>query len=106
MLTPTRSSIRLLLGPVADRERRPDRPLGVVLVRDRRAEDRHHRVADELLDRAAEPLELGLQPRVVGIEEGGDVLGVHRLGLDVNPARSAKRTVTTLRSRRADMARV
>ena len=31
----------------------PDRPLGVVLVGDRRAPDRHDRVADELLDRAA-----------------------------------------------------
>ena len=34
-------------------ERRPDGALGVVLVRDRRAPDRHHGVADELLDRAA-----------------------------------------------------
>ena len=34
-------------------ERRPDGPLGVVLVGDRRAPDGHHRVADELLDRAA-----------------------------------------------------
>ena len=43
---------------VADRERRADRALGVVLVRDRRAEQRHHRVADELLHRAAVALEL------------------------------------------------
>ena len=38
---------------VADRERRPHRPLGVVAVRDRRAEDPEHGVADELLDPAA-----------------------------------------------------
>ena len=43
---------------VADRERRADGALGIVLVRDRRAEERHHRVADELLDRAAVALEL------------------------------------------------
>ena len=51
-------------GPGADaRAERPDRvdeleagphrPLGVVLVGDRRAPDGHDRVADELLDRAA-----------------------------------------------------
>ena len=34
-------------------QRRPDGALGVVLVRDRRAPHRHHRVADELLDRPA-----------------------------------------------------
>jgi hypothetical protein len=40
-----------------DRQRGPDGALGVVLVRDGRAEDRHHRVAHELRDRAAVPLE-------------------------------------------------
>ena len=45
--------------PVADGERRAHRPLGIVSVRDGRAEQAHHRVADELLDRAAEPLDLG-----------------------------------------------
>jgi hypothetical protein len=39
-------------------ERHVQRPLGVVLVRRRRAERRHHRVADELLDRPARPLDL------------------------------------------------
>ena len=34
-------------------ECRPHRPLGVVLLRDRRAPHRHDRVADELLDRPA-----------------------------------------------------
>jgi hypothetical protein len=50
---------------VADRERRADGALGIVLVRDGRAEDRHHRVADELLDGAAVPLDLRAQPRVI-----------------------------------------
>ena len=35
----------------------PDGPFGVVLLRDRRTPDRHHGVADELLDRAAVPLD-------------------------------------------------
>ena len=39
------------LGP--DRVGGADRPQGVVLVDDRDAEDRHDRVADELLDGAA-----------------------------------------------------
>ncbi len=38
-------------------ERSPHRPLGVVLLRHRRPPDRHHRVADELLDRAAVALD-------------------------------------------------
>ena len=54
---------------VADRERGADGALRVVLVRDGRAEDRHHGVADELLDRAAEALELRAHARVVGLEE-------------------------------------
>ena len=44
---------------VANRERSAHGAFRIVLVRDRRAEDRHDRVADELLDRAAEALELG-----------------------------------------------
>ena len=60
MLTPMRTCelVALLAAPIADRERGADGPLGIVLVRDRRAEDRHHRVADELLDRAAAALDL------------------------------------------------
>ena len=38
---------------VADGQRRPHRPLGVVAVGDRRAEDRHDAVADVLVDPAA-----------------------------------------------------
>ena len=44
--------------PPADRETCPHRAQGVVLVHGRQAEDRHHRVADELLRPPAERLEL------------------------------------------------
>ena len=65
------------LGDGGDQvERRAHRPLGVVLVRDGRAPDRHHRVADELLDRPAVAFD---QP-AAGVEVGGQqlarVLGV------------------------------
>src|SRR3954468_20985412 len=43
------------------------------------AEDGHHGVADELLDRAAVPLELGAELRVVGGERRADVLRVETL---------------------------
>ena len=76
VLTATRTSSPSSTRRVAHRERRADRTLGVVLVRDRRAEDGHHRVADELLDRAAVPLELVAHARVVGLEAGADVLRI------------------------------
>ena len=61
-------------------ERRADGALGVVLLRDRRAPDRHHGVADELLDRAAVALDQ-LPARVeVAREQLARVLGVARLG--------------------------
>ena len=72
--------VALLADPVADRERGSDRALGVVLVRGRRAEQRHHGVADELLDRPAAALELGAQTRVVRLEDGAHVLWVELLG--------------------------
>jgi len=40
--------------------------LGVVLVRDRRAEDSHYCVANELLDGAAEALDLAFEQGVIG----------------------------------------
>ena len=49
------------------------------------AEERHHRVADELLDRAAVALELGAHALVVGAEYRLDVLGIERLGLRREP---------------------
>ena len=54
--TPIRSASRppnSLAEPPLHRKRRVQRPLGVVLVRRRGAEGGHHRVAGELLDRAA-----------------------------------------------------
>ena len=47
----------LVPNRVPDRKRSPNRPLGVVLVGNRRAENGHDRVADELLDRPTTPLQ-------------------------------------------------
>ncbi len=63
-----------------DPERGPNGPLGVVLVRDRSSEHGHDGVADELLHRAAEPLDVGFDPFVVRTERGADVLGVGAVG--------------------------
>ena len=61
-------------------ERGADRALGVVLVRDRRAPDRHDRVADELLDRAAVAADdVRAQVEVAG-ERLADVFRVALLG--------------------------
>ena len=54
VLTPIRTSI---CARVAQLDRRANRTERVVLAHGRHAEDRHHRVADELLDRAAVPLD-------------------------------------------------
>ena len=70
----------VLRDPVPDRERGPDRTLRVVLVCDRRPEERHDRIADELLDRAAVALDLGLHASPVGRLESPDLLGVEALG--------------------------
>ena len=78
-MIPTRSSSPSSSGEVADGERRAHGPLGVVLVGGRRPEERHHGIADELLDRAAVALELGADARVVGTEDRLDVLRVERL---------------------------
>src|SRR6266508_1094491 len=59
----------------------PNGTFGVVLVGRGRPEHRHHRIADELLHRAAEPLDLLLQAVVVGAEDGPHVLRVRQLGL-------------------------
>ena len=69
-----------LLDGVARGERRAHGALGVVLVRDRCAEDGHDRVADELLHGAAEALDLGAQARVVRGEHRAHVLRVELLG--------------------------
>jgi len=54
-------------------------------VRDGRAEDRDDRVADELLHRAAEALELVPRPLVVDPQERADVLRVALLGARRRP---------------------
>ena len=65
---------------LADRERGANRAFGIVLVGDRRPEEGHDGVADELLDGAAVALELGAQLLVVRPQDRVDVLGVERLG--------------------------
>ena len=61
---------------VADREGGSDGPLGVVLVGPRRPEDAHRRVTDELVERAAEPLDLLFRDLVERHEDAPNVLGV------------------------------
>ena len=74
-----------LLDRVEDPERRAHRPLGIVLVCDGRAEDCHHRVADELLHRPAEALDVGLHALVVRAKRRADVLGVGPVGAAREP---------------------
>jgi hypothetical protein len=66
----------LLARPVADGEGGANRPQRVVVVCDRRPEERHHRVADELLHGAAALLELATQPLPVRREHGADILRI------------------------------
>jgi hypothetical protein len=63
---------------VKDAKPGPDGALGIVLMRERRPEDGHHRVTDELLDRAAVALDLLAQASVVGTDAGANVLRVSR----------------------------
>lgn len=65
---------------VEDTEGGAHRTLGIVLVRHRRSEDRHHRVADELLYGAAEALDLLFHARVVGTKRCTDILGIGLVG--------------------------
>ena len=62
-----------------DREARAHRPLSVILVGDRSAKDRHHGVTDELLDRAAVPLQLTSEDTVEWLEHVADILDVDPL---------------------------
>ena len=50
-------------------------------MRSRRAEERHDRVSDELLDGAAVALELRADTVVVWAENGAHLLGIELLGL-------------------------
>jgi hypothetical protein len=58
-----------LLDDVSQLHRRTRRPQGVVLARDRDSEDRHHRVAHELLHPAAVPLEHPARGVVVAVHQ-------------------------------------
>jgi hypothetical protein len=64
---------------VAHLDRGPARTERVVLVRHRHAEDRHHRVADELLHRAAVRLDDPLHPLEVARQHRLQRLRIHRL---------------------------
>ena len=75
----------LLERELADRERGPNRTLGIVLMRSRSPEQRHDRVADELLDGASVSHELGADALVVGTKKRLDVLRIHRLGARREP---------------------
>ena len=115
-----------LMDGLADRDRRAHRPLGIVAVGDRGSEHGHDRVSDELLDRAAErldlvphssevrrkdrahvfgiePLRAGGEPDEVGEEHGDDLplLGQSALGRQRSPAFRAE-----LRERRVLLAAI
>ena len=75
----------LLPHRLADGQRGMERALRVVVVGLRRAVDRHHRVADVLLDGAAIALDLGRHGLEVGALDLANLFGVARLG----PAREA-----------------
>ncbi len=66
-----------LLDRLQQAQPRAHCPLRVVLVGDGRPEDRHHSIADELLDRPAVELELTPQERVVRADAGTDIFGIH-----------------------------
>ncbi len=73
--------LRVELGErPADREACSDRTFRVVLVRLRRPEQGQDRIAAELLEGPAVPLELGPHARVVRSDERLDVLGIELLG--------------------------
>jgi hypothetical protein len=75
---------------VADRESGADRALRIVLVRRRRAEERHDGIPDELLDGAAVALELATDAVVVRTEDGAHLLRVELLGLRRKPDKVAE----------------
>ena len=94
-----RRVVRVQLGQIVeDAQPRTNRALRIVLVRDRSAEDGHHRVSDELLDRPAEVLDVRAQALVIRADPCANVLGVDVSEAAVKPTRSQKRTETTLRS--------
>ncbi len=82
-------SVGALPAQIADRvhdaQAGADRALGVIAVRDRSAEHGHDRVADELLDRAPESLDLLLRSRVEALEEVADLFRIGPVGLGREP---------------------
>ncbi len=78
-----------------------DRPLGVVLVRDGRPPDGHHRIADELLDGAPVPLDQVGGGREVSAEQLADMLrvAVLRERGEANEIREEHRDQASLRRR-------
>ena len=73
-------SLSLFRESVANSDGGTHGPLRIVLVGDRRAEHCHHSVADELLDRAAEAFELGLEADVVWPQDRAHLLWIELLG--------------------------
>ena len=74
--------------------------LGVVLVRDGRAEEREHTVARQVLDRAAERLDRSHDAADGVADHELQLLRVEALPESVDPTRSANRAVTNRRSSR------
>ena len=64
------------LEPALDREGGPERPLGVTLVRDRHPEQRHHPVAEELVNRPFVAVHLVQDQLEDAVHDGADVFGV------------------------------
>ena len=91
-------------GDVADRQRGPYRALGVVAVRDRRAEDAHHRVADELLD-GRRTTRSRSDAIVIGLSSARTSSGSSCSARPVKPTRSTKMIVTSRRSSAGRIAR-
>ena len=77
---PLRQPLVDLVHRALHAERRAHRALGVVLVRDRRAEQRHHVVADVLVHGAAVALDLLPEPPQRAVHERLHGLGVEALG--------------------------
>jgi hypothetical protein len=72
--------VGVLARRVSERQRRVAGPLGVVLVRDRRPEERHDAVAGELVDEALEALDAVGEDREEALHDLRPRLGIHLLG--------------------------
>ena len=77
-------SIQFLDG-LQGAQARPNGPLGVIGVGDRSPEDRHDGIADELLHRPTEPLDLILDLAVVFLQEVANVLRIRSVGSGSEP---------------------